>query len=40
MRLAAEQRLLIPTYDRYPVLFVGGEGVYLIDEKVTAISTC
>ncbi|HUX44158.1 MAG TPA: aspartate aminotransferase family protein [Terracidiphilus sp.] len=30
---AAEQRLLLPTYDRNPILFVGGEGVYLIDEN-------
>jgi acetylornithine aminotransferase/acetylornithine/N-succinyldiaminopimelate aminotransferase len=29
---AAEQRLLLSTYDRSPVLFVGGEGVYIIDE--------
>jgi acetylornithine aminotransferase/acetylornithine/N-succinyldiaminopimelate aminotransferase len=29
---AAESRLLIHTYDRYPVLFVKGEGVHLIDE--------
>ncbi len=30
---AAEQRLLIHTYDRFPVLFVAGEGVHLIDEN-------
>jgi acetylornithine aminotransferase/acetylornithine/N-succinyldiaminopimelate aminotransferase len=30
---AAEQRLLIHTYDRFPILFVAGEGVYLIDEN-------
>ncbi len=30
---AAEARLLIHTYDRFPVLFVAGEGVYLIDEN-------
>jgi acetylornithine aminotransferase/acetylornithine/N-succinyldiaminopimelate aminotransferase len=30
---AAEARLLLPTYDRNPVLFERGEGVYLIDEK-------
>jgi len=30
---AAEARLLLPTYERNPLLFVGGEGVYLIDEK-------
>lgn len=29
---AAEERLLLPTYERQPVLFVGGEGVHLIDE--------
>jgi acetylornithine/N-succinyldiaminopimelate aminotransferase len=25
--------LLLPTYDRNPVLFVGGEGVHIIDEQ-------
>ncbi len=30
---AAEDRLLLSTYDRNPVLFVRGEGVYLIDEQ-------
>jgi acetylornithine aminotransferase/acetylornithine/N-succinyldiaminopimelate aminotransferase len=30
---AAEARLLIHTYDRFPVLFVAGEGVHLIDES-------
>jgi acetylornithine/N-succinyldiaminopimelate aminotransferase len=30
---AAEARLLLSTYDRSPVLFVGGEGMHLIDEK-------
>jgi len=30
---AAEARLLLSTYDRSPILFAGGEGVYLIDEK-------
>ncbi|MGA2277119.1 MAG: aspartate aminotransferase family protein [Terracidiphilus sp.] len=30
---AAEARLLIHTYDRFPVLFVAGEDVYLIDEQ-------
>ena len=30
---AAEARLLIHTYDRFPVLFVAGEGVHLIDEN-------
>jgi len=29
---AAEARLLIPTYDRNPLLFVRGEGVHIIDE--------
>jgi acetylornithine aminotransferase/acetylornithine/N-succinyldiaminopimelate aminotransferase len=30
---AAESRLLLSTYDRNPILFVGGEGVYITDEK-------
>ena len=30
---AAEAKLLLPTYDRNPILFVGGEGVHLIDEN-------
>ncbi len=30
---AAEARLLLRTYDRTPVLFVGGEGVHLIDDS-------
>ena len=30
---AAEARLLLSTYDRNPILFTGGEGVYLIDEQ-------
>jgi acetylornithine aminotransferase/acetylornithine/N-succinyldiaminopimelate aminotransferase len=30
---AAESRLLITTYDRNPLLFVRGEGVYIIDEQ-------
>ena len=30
---AAEARLLLATYERNPVLFVGGEGVHIIDEK-------
>ena len=30
---AAEAKLLVPTYDRNPLLFERGEGVYLIDEK-------
>ena len=29
----AEKRLLLGTYDRYPLLFAGGETVYLIDEN-------
>jgi acetylornithine/N-succinyldiaminopimelate aminotransferase len=29
---AAEARLLIPTYDRNPILFEGGHGVYITDE--------
>src|SRR3984957_2732087 len=29
---AAEARLLLSTYERNPILFVGGEGVHLIDE--------
>jgi acetylornithine/N-succinyldiaminopimelate aminotransferase len=29
---AAEAKLLLPTYERNPILFVGGEGVYLQDE--------
>ncbi len=32
---AAEARLLIPTYDRNPILFVGGEGVHIVDEGGT-----
>ena len=32
---AAEQRLLLSTYDRSPVLFVGGQGVYIQDENGT-----
>jgi acetylornithine/N-succinyldiaminopimelate aminotransferase len=32
---AAEARLLLPTYDRAPVLFVKGEGVHIIDENST-----
>ncbi|MGB8031822.1 MAG: aspartate aminotransferase family protein [Terracidiphilus sp.] len=32
---AAEQRLLLSTYDRSPVLFVDGEGVYVQDENGT-----
>ena len=30
---AAEAKLLLGTYDRYPLLFKRGEGVYLIDEN-------
>ncbi|HVZ84198.1 MAG TPA: aspartate aminotransferase family protein [Terracidiphilus sp.] len=30
---AAESRLLLQTYERNPILFVGGEGVHLIDEQ-------
>jgi acetylornithine/N-succinyldiaminopimelate aminotransferase len=30
---AAEARLLLPTYERNPILFTGGSGVYLIDEN-------
>ena len=30
---AAEAKLLLPTYERNPILFVDGEGVYLIDDK-------
>jgi acetylornithine aminotransferase/acetylornithine/N-succinyldiaminopimelate aminotransferase len=30
---AAEQKLLLSTYDRNPILFVAGEGVHLIDEN-------
>ena len=30
---AAEARLLVHTYDRNPLLFTGGEGVYVIDEQ-------
>jgi acetylornithine aminotransferase/acetylornithine/N-succinyldiaminopimelate aminotransferase len=29
---AAEERLLLSTYERNPILFKGGEGVYIIDE--------
>jgi acetylornithine/N-succinyldiaminopimelate aminotransferase len=32
---AAEATLLLPTYERNPLLFVGGEGVFLIDEHGT-----
>ncbi len=30
---AAEARLLIPTYDRNPILFVTGDGVHIVDEN-------
>jgi acetylornithine/N-succinyldiaminopimelate aminotransferase len=30
---AAEAKLLLQTYERNPVLFIGGEGVHLIDEQ-------
>ena len=30
---AAESRLVLETYDRYPIMFVGGEGVHVINEK-------
>jgi acetylornithine/N-succinyldiaminopimelate aminotransferase len=30
---AIESKVLLPTYERNPIRFVGGEGVYLIDEK-------
>ena len=30
---AAESQLLLSTYDRSPILFVGGEGVHMIDEQ-------
>lgn len=32
---AAEERLLLPTYERNPLLFVGGQGVHVIDEDGT-----
>ena len=32
---AAEARLLLPTYERNPILMIGGEGVHLIDEHGT-----
>jgi acetylornithine aminotransferase/acetylornithine/N-succinyldiaminopimelate aminotransferase len=31
--MAAESRLLLPTYERNPILFISGEGVHLIDEQ-------
>jgi acetylornithine aminotransferase/acetylornithine/N-succinyldiaminopimelate aminotransferase len=30
---AAEAKLLLPTYDRNPILFVTGEGVHIVDEN-------
>jgi len=30
---AGEARLLLPTYDRNPILFVSGEGMHMVDEK-------
>ncbi|HEX4581673.1 MAG TPA: aminotransferase class III-fold pyridoxal phosphate-dependent enzyme, partial [Acidobacteriaceae bacterium] len=30
---AAEAKLLLQTYERNPILFVGGEGVHLIDQE-------
>lgn len=30
---AAEARLLLSTYNRSPILFTGGEGVYMLDEQ-------
>ncbi len=32
---AAESRLLLSTYERNPILFVGGEGVHIVDENGT-----
>ena len=32
---AAEAKLLLPTYERNPLLMIGGEGVHLIDEHGT-----
>src|SRR5271166_5047658 len=32
---AAEERLLLSTYDRNPILFVSGEGVHIVDENGT-----
>ncbi len=32
---AAESRLLLPTYERNPILFVGGQGVHIVDEDGT-----
>ena len=30
---AAESRLVLETYDRYPIMFVSGEGVHVVNEK-------
>src|SRR6201994_1459782 len=30
---AAEAKLLLPTYERNPILFVDGQGMYLVDDK-------
>jgi acetylornithine aminotransferase/acetylornithine/N-succinyldiaminopimelate aminotransferase len=32
---AAESRLLLTTYERSPILFVGGQGVHIMDENGT-----
>lgn len=32
---AAEWKLLLATYERYPILFVGGQGVHIMDENGT-----
>ncbi len=32
---AAESKLLLSTYDRNPILFVGGQGVHITDENGT-----
>lgn len=32
---AAESRLLLSTYERNPILFVGGQGVHIVDENGT-----
>jgi acetylornithine/N-succinyldiaminopimelate aminotransferase len=36
----AEKKLLLNTYERNPILFVRGSGVYLRDEQGDGISTC
>jgi acetylornithine/N-succinyldiaminopimelate aminotransferase len=30
---AAEAKLLLPTYERNPILFVEGSGMYLMDDN-------